>query len=359
MPKSGKTTIFNALTKGKAETAAYAPTALQPNIGIAKVEDLRVTTLSEMYHPKKTTSAEVKYIDIAIAPTDTTKEGGFSSQFLTYLSRVNAIIHVVRAFEDIQILHIKGNLNPERDINTINTELAFSDLIIIERRLKHIGNSLKSASHQERDLLIKEQTLLIKIQDALENESPIRELQLSEDESKIIRNYSFLTAKPLLILININEEQLPQANSLESELHACCSDSHSSLAALCGKLEMELTQLNDEEAKEFRNDLGIKESALNRVIRLSYELLGQIPFFTTGPDEVKAWTITRGTTALKAAGKIHSDIERGFIRAEIISYDDLIECGNMAQARKRGLLRLEGKKYIVQDGDIINFLFNV
>ncbi|MCD6358388.1 MAG: redox-regulated ATPase YchF [Dehalococcoidia bacterium] len=359
MPKSGKTTIFNALTKGKAETAAYAPAALQPNIGIAKVEDQRIITLSDMYHPKKVTPAEVKYTDIAIAPADTTKEGSFSSQFLTYLSRINAIIHVVRAFEDEQIPHIKGSVNVARDIDSINTELAFSDLIIIERRLERIKNSLKSARQQERDLLNKEQTLLTKIQNALENDTPVRELQLSEEEHKIIRNYSFLTAKPLLILININEGQLSHVNSIESDLSACCSGAHCLLTALCGKLEMELTQLSDEEAKEFRDGLGIKKSALNRVIELSYDLLGQMSFFTTGADEVKAWTITKGTSALNAAGKIHSDIERGFIRAEIVSYNDLVKCGTMAQARKQGLLRLEGKKYIVQDGDIINFLFNV
>ena len=359
MPKSGKSTIFNALTRGKAETAAYAPAALQPNIGIAKVEDSRLSILSEMFKTKKVVPAEVKYIDVAVAPVDTSRAGGFSSQFLTYLSRVDAIIHVVRAFEDERVPHIESSINPERDINTINLELIFSDLIIIERRLKRIRDSLKSASHQEQDLFTKEQAMLAKIKGNLENERAIRELQLTEDEAKIIRNYSFLTTKPLLILLNIGEEQLPQADSLEVNLRARYSSSHSRVATLCGKLEMELTQLSDDEAREFRDDLGIKESALNRVIRLSYELLGQISFFTTRSDETRAWTIPRGTPAVKAAGKIHSDMERGFIRAEVVTFDNLVDGGNIAQVRKQGLLRLEGKQYIIQDGDVINFLFNV
>lgn len=357
MPKSGKTTIFNALTKGRAETAAYAPAALQPNIGIAKVEDQRLAVLAEMFKPKRVVPTEIKYIDVAVVPAD--REGGFSSQFLTYLSRVDAIIHTVRVFENERVPHIKGSVNPKRDIDTINLELAFSDLVIIERRLKRIEESFKHASHQERDSLITEQTMLAKIKDNLENERAVRELQLTEDETKIISNYNFLTAKSVLILLNVGEEQLPQADSLKSDLDARYSRPHSRVATICGKLEMELTQLSEEEAKEFRDDLGIKESALNQVIRLSYELLGQISFFTACSDEVKAWAISRGTPAIKAAGKIHSDMERGFIRAEVITFDDLVACGSIAQARKQGLLRLEGKNYIVQDGDIINFLFNV
>ncbi len=359
IPKSGKTTIFNALTRGNAETAAYAPSGLQPNIGIAKVDDKRVWTLSEMYKPEKTTPAEVKYIDIAVAPGDTGKKGSFSGQFLTYLGRVDAIIHVVRAFEDENVPHPEGKIDSERDINTINLELTFSDLVIIERRLKRIEESFKSASHQEREKNAKEQVLLTKIKKELENDRPIRELQLTDEENQLIRNYSFLTIKPLLILLNIGEKQLGQADVIEKQLLTRYAGQHSNAAVICGKLEMELMQLNNEEAKEFRKDLNIKESALDRVIRLSYDLLGQISFFTTGEDEVKAWTISKETIASKAAGKIHSDIERGFIRAEVISFHDLIESGGMSAAKKKGLLRLEGKNYIVQDGDIINFLFNV
>lgn len=359
IPKSGKTTIFNALTKGNAETAAYAPSGLQPNIGVAKVEDSRIRTLSEMYKPEKTTPAEVKYIDIAVAPGDTSKKGSFSGQFLTYLGRVDAIIHVVRAFDDENVPHPEIKIDPERDINTINLELAFSDLVTIERRLKRIEESFKSANQQEREKNAKEQALLLKIKEELENEHPIRELQLTDEEKQLIRNYSFLTIKPLLILLNIGENQLKQADTLEKDLLARHSGQYSNTAVLCGKLEMELTQLNNEEAAEFRKDLNITEAALDRVIRLSYALLGQISFFTSGEDEVKAWTISNNTTASKAAGKIHSDIERGFIRAEVISFQDLIDSGNMTVAKKKGLLRLEGKDYIVKDGDIINFLFNV
>jgi hypothetical protein len=247
----------------------------------------------------------------------------------------------------------------ERDIATIDLELAFSDLAIIERRLERIEVALKGAKQPERQSLLREQELLTKVKANLEKELPIRGLKLTTDEARTIANYQFLTAKPLLIAVNIGEEQLSQAVSLETELKTHYSRPKCGVIALCGKLEMELAQLENSAAEELRDEFGIKESGLDRTIKLSYELLGLISFFTTVSGEVKAWSIQNGTSAVKAAGKIHSDMERGFIRAEVISYDDLMKCSNLSEARKKGLLRLEGKNYTVQDGDVITFLFNV
>ena len=348
LPKSGKTTTFCVLTKGKVESHTS-----EPNIGVAKVKDPRLITLEAMFKPKRTVYAEVKYIDIPIP----WRQKGLGSQLLTYLTKADAFIHVVRAFEDEKIPHIEGSLDPERDIAIMNLELAFSDLAIIERRLERIEDSLRKVKPQERQALIEEQRVLAKIKFGLEGEMPIQKQGLSQEEAKIIENYQFLTAKPLLIALNIGEEQLPQAPSLETRLRSRYS--HLPIAVICSKLEMELAQLTDTEAEEFRQALNIKESLADRIVRLSYELLGQISFFTTASGEVKAWTIPKNTLAPKAAGKVHSDMERGFIRAEVINYDELIKCGSLTEARKQGLIHLEGKNYQVQDGDVITFLFSV
>jgi len=313
LAKSGRTTIFNALTRGKADTGDLAP-----HIGIAKVPEPRLKVLVDMLHPKRVVPAEVRYVDI-----DASVKG---------LAKDKAI----------------GGL-----------ELAFSDLVIIERRLERIELSLKGAKQLERQGLLQEQEMLTRVKAELENEMPIRELGLTTDEARTIANYQFLTAKPLLIVVNIGEDQLPQAASLEAELNSHYSRPKCSTITLCGKLEMELTQLDNSAAEGFRTEFGISESGPGRIIKLSYQLLGLISFFTTASGEVKAWSIQNGTGALKAAGKIHSDMERGFIRAEVTSYDDLVRCGSLSEARKRGVLRLEGKNYIVQDGDVITFLFNV
>jgi GTP-binding protein YchF len=358
LPKSGKTTVFNALTRGKAQTDAYA-SALAPNIGVVKVPDPRLETLTKILKPKRTVPAEVTYIDIAAPLKGFGKGEGPGGQFLAYLSKVDALAHVIRVFEDERLPHPEGSVNPGRDVGTMNMELAFSDLAIIERRMERLTASLKGAKPQEREAISREQTLLDKIKSALEADTPVREQTLSENESKLLENFQFLTAKPMLLLLNIGEKQIPEAGSLEDKFRSTYRSPNCEVAALCGKLEMELTQLDDVEAQEFRSALGVAESGLDRLIRLSYSLLGLISFFTTASGEVKAWTIRRNTTAQKAAGKIHTDMERGFIRAEVISHDDLIKCGSLAEARKHGLLRLEGKNYIVQDGDVVTILFNV
>ena len=355
IPKSGKTTIFNALTKGKAEVAAYSPT-MAPNTGVAKVPDSRLSVLEGIFQPKKTVPAEVSYTDIAGSLKGFGKEGP-GGEFLNYLTTADALLQVVRTFEDDKVPHPEGSIEPKRDIASLDLELAISDLAIMERRLDKLETSLKGAKAIERESYLKEQLLLQRIKAELEKDVPIRSQGLAKEELKMLANYQFLTAKPMLVVLNIGEEQIPQASQLEGQIDSLYPQF--AVVALCGKLEMELAQLSDAEAREFREAMGLSKPALDRVIDLSYRLLGLVSFFTTVSSELKAWTIPTGTPAPNAAGKIHSDMERGFIRAEVISYRDLESCGNPAEARKRGLLRTEGKNYIVQDGDVVTFLFNV
>jgi GTP-binding protein YchF len=359
LPGSGKTTIFNALTKFTSEHRLHSGGTLTTNPAIAKVPDARLLKLSDIFHPKKTTPAEIKYVDIGGLPKGFGKEQGVSGQFLNILSTADAILQVVRAFEDENIAHIEGKVDPLRDIETLDMELIFSDLTIIEKRLSRLESALKIGKSSERDAAIKEQNLLNRIKQSLDKSVPIRLQHLSADELRSLNNYQFLTAKPMLLVINIGEKQLSAYEKNLAALKIAYTRPQVELISMCGKLEMELAQLQDQEADEFRRDIGLQEAAFNSVIKHSYALLGLIAFFTIGDDEVKAWTIRGDTQALKAAGKIHTDIEKGFIRAEVISYSDFLKSGNIAEARKQGLLRLEGKTYIVQDGDIINFLFNV
>ncbi|MDP2729421.1 MAG: redox-regulated ATPase YchF [Dehalococcoidales bacterium] len=357
LPKSGRTTVFSTLTGGKG-TGGYAGEDSASYIGMAQVPEPRLTVLADMFHPKKITPFSVTYIDIGASVKDLAKDKGIGGQLLAQLSKVDALINVVRAFSDESVPHIEGSLDIRRDIANMNLELIFSDLAILEKRQERIKLSLKGAKPAERPGLLREQEIITRVKTELEKDVPVRELTLTAEEAKALSGYQMLSAKPLLILVNIGEDQLSQAESLTGELTSFSSQK-CRVAAICGKLEMELAQLDDRAAEELRLEYGLKERGRDCVIRLSYALLGLISFLTVGSDEVKAWSIQSGTEAVKAAGKVHSDIERGFIRAEVISYDDLVKCGSMAEARKRGLLRLDGKNYIVQDGDIINFLFNV
>jgi len=356
LPKSGKTTIFNALTKGKVEVTAYS-SSLTPNVGITKVSDSRLEVLQNMFQPKKTVPAEVTYVDIAGFSKSSHRGGGIEGESLNYLTTADALLQVVRAFEDENLPHPEGSIDPQRDIANLDLELAFSDLTIIERRLIKLEEALKGAKASEHEAYLKEQHLLQKIKSGLEKDLPIRQHDITKEELKALSNYQFLTVKPMMVVLNIGEEQIPQATLLENKLDSVYHQF--AIVALCGKLEMELAQLNDAEAAEFRESMGLTTSAVDRIIDLSYHLLGFISFFTTASAELKAWTIPGGTLAVKAAGKIHSDMERGFIRAEVISYNDLQKCGSLAEARKRGMLRIEGKNYVVKDGDIVTFLFNV
>jgi GTP-binding protein YchF len=359
LPKSGKSAIFNGLTRGRADASGHRQKGVEAHIGITEVPEPRLEALANILFPQKVVSVEVKYIDLGASLKSLVEDKGIGGKLLNELSNVDELINVVRSFPNDSVPHVEGSLDVGRDITAMNLELAFSDLTIIERRLKKIETALKGATQAERSGYLQEQSLVTKLKAVLENEVPIRELQLTPDEAKMISSYQFLTEKPLLILVNIGEEEIGQSSILEAELNSRYAQPKRQLVTLCGKLEMELTQLDDDSAREFRAEYGIAESGLDRVIRASYELLGLITFFTIASNEVRAWAIPRGTTALKAAGKIHSDMERGFIRAETISYDDLLKCGGIAEARKQGLLRQEGKTYEVQDGDVITFMFNV
>lgn len=356
--QSGKTTIFNALTGGKVETAR-ATDVLSPHVGVARVPEPRLTILEGILHPKKVTPVEARYTDIGASVKTLAQDKGLGGQLLNQLSTVDTLICVVRAFKDDSVPHPQGSLDVKRDISTLNMELVFSDLAIMERRLEKLEISLKGAKPGERQGFLQEKEILLHFKTELENDKPLRELPIESNEARYVTNYQFLTAKPLLIIVNTGEEQLSQIASMEAELTAQNRGSKRRVIALCGKLEAELAQLEESAAREFRAGYGIKESGLERTIKASYELSDLITFFTIASNEVRAWSIKKGTTALKAAGKIHTDMEKGFIRAEGIAFEDLVACGSIAEAKKRGLLRLEGKEYVVKDGDIITFLFNV
>ncbi len=351
LANSGKTTVFNALTGSTIETAAYSSGQIEPNLALVKVPDERLDVLTQMYTPRKTTYADVQYVDVAGISSDTPGQG-LPPALLNYISTADALLHVVRAFSDETVPHPAGTVDPARDVATLDLELAFSDLGIIERRLTRLNAEITKMAARDRELRIAERDLLERLRVALENDTPIRDVTISEDEARMIRGYQFLTAKPMLIVINIDEGQLNDPPPI-SYPHQ-----QSAVVALAGQIEAELAQLEPADARAFMDDLGIQQPARNRVISLSYDLLGLISFLTAGPDEVRAWTIRRNTPAVEAAGAIHSDLQRGFIRAEVVAYADLIRAGSMNEAKKQGTVRSEGKQYIVQDGDICHFLHN-
>lgn len=358
LPSAGKTTVFNALTHGSVATATYASPD-QPNRAVVKVPDDRVTTLSAMYRPKKTTPADVTYTDLAGFDRGFGRGEGPSGQLLGALSKSDALIAVVRAFPDEDVPHPAGSVDPGRDTEDLLLELIFADLAVVERRLERIAAGFHKTPPAEREAQERERVVLERYREALAAERPVRAVEITAEEEQQLRSFQFLTAKPLLILINLGEQQIGQADEIERPLRERFGGRGTEVASLCGKIEEEIGQLDPEDAAVFLEDLGIAESGLDRVIRLSYDLLGLISFLTAGEDEVRAWPIRRGSTAPQAAGTIHSDFERGFIRAEIVRYEDLVADGSWSEARKRGHLRLEGKTYVVQDGDVINFLFNV
>jgi hypothetical protein len=346
---SGRTTIFEAATGGAATTRPGEAA----HIGTARVPDARIDKLSGMFKPQKTTLAEVKYLDLGASVKN------ISGEALRELSAMDELVSVVRAFQDDSVPHPQLTVDAARDIEAMNLELTFSDLAIIERRLERINQSLKTAKALDRPKYNAEQELLGRLKAELEKDIPLRNMDFSAEEEKALSGYQFLSAKPLLIVVNIGEEDLPGVAKIEKEYAGKFSGNQCRLIALCGKLEAELATMDAASAAEFRADYGLYETGLARTIRASYELLNLISFFTVGPDEVRAWSITAGSPAQVAAGKIHSDIERGFIRAEVVTYDELIRTGSMAEAKRQGVLRLEGKTYIVKDGDIAHFLFNL
>ena len=356
LPRSGKTTIFNALTKGKAVVSGYSE---KPNLGVTKVPDSRLDALAVMYKPRRVVSAEVTYTDVPPPPEGFGQTKGIGGEYLNTLQSADALLVVVRGFEDPSVALFQETVEPLRDAENMLMEMTFSDLDILDRRLAKIQEGFKGTRTQERELLGREQTLLARIKEQLDNGVALRDQLLSPDETRLISGFGFLSMKPLIVIANIGEPHVGQTEEYERELADVITGDHVLKVAMCAKLEMELAQMDSEEEQEFREDLGLVESGLNRMIRLSYEVVEQISFFTVGEDEVRAWEVHRNTVAQKAAGKIHSDLERGFIRAEVVSYEDLVHCGGLNEARKRGVLRQEGKDYVVEDGDIMHVLFNV
>lgn len=361
LPGAGKTTVFNALTHAAAETGGYASAEDEPNLATVKVPDPRLELLTKMFKPQRKIPADVQYLDVA-GIAKGISEKGMSGQLLGHLAQADALVHVVRAFADDNHLHPDGSVDPVRDIETLDMELLFSDLGIVEKRLQRIIQQLPKMKGAEREAYEREQKLMEHLKATLESDTPLRRVidEIDEENQRLLRGFGLLTAKPLLILVNLGEAQIgAPGDQLIAEVAERFNAPGVAIDGLSGEIEMEIGQLDDDDAAVFLADLGITESSRERVIRRSFELLGLIPFFTVGPDECRAWTIRRGETAVEAAAAIHTDIQRGFIRAEIVGYDDLIAAGSMAETRKHGTFRREGRTYIVQDGDIINFLFNV
>ncbi len=361
LPSAGKTTVFNALTRAEAATGTFGSGADEPNLATVKVPDPRLDRLTELFRPQSRVPAVVQYLDVA-GIAKGIAEKGMSGQLLGHLAQADALVHVVRAFGDPDVPHAEERVDPLRDIETMNLELTFSDLALIEKRIPRIESQLPKLRGKEKELLERELVLMQKLRSSLESDLPIRQVldDLNEVDMRLLRGFGFLTGKPLLILINLGEDQLGESSqNLISEARQRFSAPGVAIETLAGKIEMEIGQLDEADSSIFMADLGIEESGLDRVIRTSFALLGLIPFFTVGPDECRAWTIRRGASAVEAAGEIHTDIQRGFIRAEVVSYEDMIAASTLVEARKAGTLRREGKAYVVADGDVINFLFNV
>ncbi len=358
LPNVGKSTLFNSLTKAGAESANYPFCTIDPNVGIVTVPDERLKLLGDFYHSKKVTPAVIEFVDIAGLVKGASKGEGLGNQFLANIREVDAIVHVVRCFEDTNVVHVDGNIDPLRDIETINLELVFSDLEILERRIAKVTKTARMDKDAAREL-----DFLTKVKDHLEAGQPAITLELeSEDEEGWMSIYNLLTAKPVIYAANVAEDEL--ADDAASNEHVCAvkkyaAEQSSEVFVICAQIEEEIAQLEEDEKKMFLEDLGLTESGLEKLVRASYRLLGLMSFLTSGEDETRAWTIKIGTKAPQAAGKIHTDFERGFIKAEVVNYQDLLDCGSYAGAREKGLVRMEGKEYIVQDGDVILFRFNV
>ena len=355
LPMVGKTTIFNLLTGSGAETSNFLTGKTETNVGAARVPDSRVDTLVQLYRPRKTAYAQIQFSDVPGLVRGSAQGKGVGNQFLNAIRNVDMLAHVVRTYENQDVPHVDDSLDPLRDIETIHMELLFADMEILEKRIERIKGGKKIKKENALELEVLEKCL-----QALENEISISRLDLSEEEKACLKNYSFLTEKPLLLVVNTDEGQF-KAKSYpgREELGSFAASRGLPVLEICGKIEMEISQLPDEDKEMFLADLGVAQSGIDRLARAAYDYLGLISFFTVGEDEVKAWTIRKGTDAKRAAGKIHSDIERGFIKAEVVKYSALADLGSMSKIKEKGLFRLEGKDYIVEDGDVINFRFNV
>ena len=357
LPNVGKSTLFNAITNAGAQSANYAFCTIEPNVGVVAVPDKRIDALAEMYHPVKITPATVEFVDIAGLVKGASKGEGLGNKFLSHIREVDAIVHVVRCFENDDIIHVDGSVNAKRDIETINLELILSDLEMIDRRIDRTSKALKGDKSLAGVL-----TFLKRVKEALENEQPARTLDCDENEQAILDEACLLTAKPVIYACNLSEEDFTNGIDTNENYLAVCEIAKaegSEVLPICAELEAEISSLSKEDREMFLADLGIEQGGLDLLIQRSYHLLGLISYLTAGQPEVRAWTIKNGTKAPQAAGKIHSDFERGFIRAEVVTFDHLMSCGSLAAAREKGLVRSEGKEYVMKDGDIVHFLFNV
>lgn len=358
LPNVGKSTLFNSLTKAGAESANYPFCTIDPNVGVVPVPDERLDVLGKMHESKKIVPAVIEFVDIAGLVKGASKGEGLGNQFLSNIREVDAIVHVVRCFEDTNIVHVDGSIDPMRDIETINLELIFSDVEILERR---IAKASRGAKNDKK--LAKEVALLERLKKFLEDGRLAKNFEMDdEDEEEWFASYNLLTAKPVIYAANVIEDDLADdgaSNEQVAKVRKYAEEESSEVFVICAQIEQEIAELEEDEKKMFLEELGLKESGLEKLIRASYRLLGLISFLTTGPDETRAWTITQGTKAPQAAGKIHTDFERGFIRAEVVSYDNLIANNGMNGAKEKGLVRSEGKEYVVQDGDVVLFRFNV
>ncbi len=356
---SGKTTVFNTLTRGHAETGGYGGLTL--NVGVVKVPDERLDTLAAIFHPKKIVQADVTYVDLPAPPPSHDGRVGTEELPAEHLARLrdsDALLHVVRAFEDAALPHPDGSVDPARDLERLDLEFILADLSMVDRRLERLASSGRHGTPAEREANEREEAILRRLKADLEAGRPIRDAQLDADETKAIRGFRFLTEKPVLVLLNVGESSLADAPALVARIAQPYRHERSLVDSLSARIEMELGELEPDEAAVFMAELGIAESGLGRVIRLSYTLLGLISFLTAGPDEVRAWPVPDGSTAVDAAGAIHSDLARGFIRAETVAYEDLVALGSMAEARRAGRLRSEGRTYRVRDGDVLEILFS-
>ncbi len=357
LPNVGKSTLFNAITQAGAESANYPFCTIEPNVGIVDVPDERLDKLAEMYNPKKLTHAFIEFVDIAGLVKGASKGEGLGNKFLANIRECDAIVHVVRCFEDSNITHVDGSVDPVRDIEIINLELIFSDIEMIDRRIDRTKKAMKGDKS-----LAKELELLERVKSTLENEMPARSLDYTDEELAIMKEVFLITMKPVIYAANVAETDFAEGienNKYVNAVKEFAAKENSQVMPVSARIEEEIAQLDGEEKAMFLEELGISESGLDRLVKASYSLLGLISYLTAGEPEVRAWTITKGTKAPQAAGKIHSDFERGFIRAEVVHYDDLMECGTMAAAKEKGLVRSEGKEYVMKDGDIVLFRFNV
>ena len=356
LPNVGKSTMFNSITKAGAECANYPFCTIEPNVGVVPVPDERLDALTKMYNPQKTTHAVVEFVDIAGLVKGASKGEGLGNKFLSHIRETDAIVEVVRCFEDSNVVHVDGSVDPVRDIETINLELIFADIETVNKRLDKARKNLKADKKYQEEI-----DLLEKIKTSLENGISARAIDYTKEEQELVKDMFLLTTKPILYIANVSEEQIedPENDENVKKVKEYALKENAEVIPLCVKIEEELSGLDDNDKKEMLEALGLEESGLDKVIKKSYDLLGLMSFLTAGEPEVRAWTIKKGTKAPQAAGKIHSDIERGFIKAEVVSYDDLIREGSMVSAKEKGLVRSEGKEYIMQDGDIVLFKFNV